>query len=315
LRALVLVIALLLPATASAGKTVGLLVTGEALSTPTQDQAAKWLRAQGRGVVTDPLSSAAVKTLLDCFVIDDSKCARAVVDQRATVDSMVSIRIDIVSKKNNEVRLTIDWFAKGSNPVSARRTCEACNDAVLRTTLDEMLQDLAKTSPGFMGRVKLTSKPPGFTVLLDNETIGVTPIERDIPAGVHMARLVRDGRMGSERKLTVESGALAEVHLDTPPEGEVVVAQKPRTLPIVTITLGVVAVGAGAGMWFGLHKEPTVDDYETVDWKSPGQLTMLVGGVVAVTGVVWFIASKNSSGPTVGATTSGDATIGWTGRF
>jgi hypothetical protein len=42
---------------------------------------------------------------------------------------------------------------------------------------------------------------------------------------------------------------------------------------------------------------------------------MGVGGAVAVVGAIWFFATDSSSGPTVGATTSGDATIGWTGRF
>ena len=52
-------------------------------------------------VVANALPDGAVKTLLDCFVIDDPKCSRGLVDARATTDSFVSIRIDVVSKKDN----------------------------------------------------------------------------------------------------------------------------------------------------------------------------------------------------------------------
>jgi hypothetical protein len=321
LRALVLVLALFFPGIARANtQNVGLLVTGDALSTPTQDHAAKWLRAQGRGVVIDPLSAAAIKTLLDCFVLDDPKCARNVIDARATTDSLVSIRIAMVSSKDQEVQLTIDWFVKGTNPVSARRTCAECNEAVLRTTLDAMLLDLARTSPGFLGRIKLSSDPPGLTVLLDNETVGVTPIERDVAAGAHRVRLVRDGRMGAEKTVKVEPGALSEVKLQPPPEGSAMpdelTAKKSRALPAGMMLLGIVAAGAGAGMWFGMHKEPAIDDYEYRDWKTAGQLTMSAGGIVAITGFIWLLSRGNAeSGPVVGATASGDTTIGWSGRF
>jgi hypothetical protein len=323
LRALVfllalLVVALLVPSVASADKTVGLIVRGKYLKAATQDQAEKWLRANDREVVTRPLPSDAVKTLLDCFVIDDPKCASGIVDARATTDSLVTIRIDIASKRDKDIRLTVDWFVKGKSPVSARRTCTDCTESVLRTTIDAMLLDLARTSPGIMGRIKVTSQPAGIMVLIDNEAIGATPIERDIAAGDHTARLVRDGRMGPEKNVKIEAGALAEITLEAPPDAgdsSDLAARPSRALPITMIVLGTVAIGAGAGMYFALHEEPTTDDFETRDWKTPGMITAGAGAVVAVTGVIWMIATGSSSGPTASVTGSGDATIGWSGRF
>jgi hypothetical protein len=321
LRALLVILAILVavPGLAAADKTVGLLVTGEYLKGPTQTQAEKWLRAQGQEAVTNALPNDATKTLLDCFVLDDPKCSKGIIDARATTKSFVSIRIDIVSKKDKDVRLTVDWFVKGHNPVTARRTCESCTESALRTTIDAMLLDLAKTSPGYMGRISVSSTPKGISVLVDNETIGVTPIERDIKAGVHKVRLVRDGRMGPEKDVKVEAGALAEITLEAPPEAAVVepvpAGRPSRVLPISLIVVGGLAVGAGAGMYFVLHEEPTVDDFDSYNWKKPGVITAAAGGVVAVTGVIWILATKRSDGPTVGVTGTGDATIGWSGTF
>ncbi len=319
MRAWFIILALLVSGVAHANKSVGLLVTGDVLKGPTQNQAEKWLREHDQKVVTNALPAEAVKTLLDCFVIDDAKCSRGLVDARATTDSLVSIRIDIVSKKDKDVRLTVDWFVKGRSPVSSRRTCEDCTESVLRTTLDAMLLDLAKSNPGFMGRIKVVSDPAGITVLLDNETIGVTPIERDVTAGKHVARLVRDGRMGTEKSVKIEAGALSEIKLDTPPPGGIIDAPPPgkrsRVLPAVMFFTGIAAIGAGATMAFYLHEDPSVNTFESRDWKTPGYITGGAGVVVAITGGIWFLATKSSSGPTVGMTTTGDATIGWTGRF
>jgi hypothetical protein len=325
LRALVAIFALFVvvaprPA-AAAEKSVGLLVHGDVLKAPTQEQAQKWLRGHGHKVVTNALPKEAVKTLLDCFVVDDPKCARSVIDARATTDSLVAIRLDVVSKKDKDVRLTMDWFVKGRNPVSSRRTCEDCSESALRSTIDSMLLDLAKQNPGLMGRIKLISEPPGITVLLDNETIGVTPVERDVAAGEHTVRLVRDGHMGTERSVNVEAGALAEIKLETPAETAIVDdrrdsrAQRSRTLPLSMLVMGAAAVATGAVLTFYVHDDPTIDTYEYQDYKTPGYITMGVGGLVAIVGGVLLLTSSGDSGPAVGATSSGDATIGWSGRF
>jgi hypothetical protein len=325
LRALLVILAIVIssPDLAAADKSVGLLVTGDYLKGPTQDQAEKWLRAQNQKVVTTAMPKDAVKTLLDCFVLDDPKCSKGIVDARATTDSFISIRIDIVSKKDRDIRLTMDWFVKGRNPVTGRRTCEECTESVLRTTVDAMLLDLAKSSPGFIGRLKVTSTPAGITVLVDNETIGVTPIERDIKAGVHKVRLVRDGRMGPEKDVKVEAGAFAEITLEPPPEGGIIVDPPPppppsrpsRAVPIAMIVVGGVAVAAGAGMYFVVEYKQADGGFSRYNFKKPGMITAGAGGVVAVTGLVWILATKRSSGPTVGMAAFGDATIGWTGRF
>lgn len=299
-----------------------MLVLGDTLKGPTANQAEKWLRDHNQQVVSTPMPSDAVKTLENCFVIDDPKCARAIIDARSSAESLIAIRVEVASKKEKEVRLTIDWFVKGHSPVTARRNCEDCTESVLRTTIDAMLGDLAKQSPGFMGRIKAISEPPGMTVLLDNQTIGVTPIERDVPVGSHKARLVKDGRMGDEKLVNVESGAMAEIKLMPPPPGPPVdngnvpppppVDRPSRTVPWLLTWTGVLAIAAGVTLYAVDPIKAGQDQYRT---KLAGGITAGAGAAVAITGVILLLTTRGSSGPTVAITPQGDATIGWTGRF
>jgi hypothetical protein len=311
----------MLPRVVIAGTSVGVLVSGEYLKGPTQQQAEKWLRARGQHVSTTPMPTDAVKTLLDCFVLDDPKCMRSIVDARATTDMLVSIRIDIASKKAREIRLTVDWFVKGHSPVSARRTCDKCTEEVLRTTVEAMLADLSRSAPGFMGKVKVTSTPAGITVLLDNSTIGVTPVEADVTVGEHKVQLARDGRTGEAKTVAITSEAVTEVNLDPPAagpvEGDVPVPPPPgrpsRLLPGLLIGLGVAAIGAGTALYL-TSEEPTGQSRTYRDTKNLGIGVAAGGGALVITGVIIVLVTKPSSAPTI-ALTPGGATVGWAGTF
>lgn len=320
---LLILLALLVPRVADA-KSVGVLVTGDYLKGPTLQQAEKWLRNKGMKIVTSPLPSDAVKTLLDCFVLDDPKCMRSIVDARSTTDTLVSIRIDVASKKKREIRLTMDWFAKGHSPISARRNCDACTEDVLRATIDTMLDDLFKTAPGFMGTIKVTSDPPGMSILLDNKTVGVTPVELTIPVGSHTLKLVRDGRTGPEKTIDVGDKPI-EITLEAPTPGGVIGGEplpppppppqrRSRLIPGLMIGIGLAGIGAGAALYV-TSEEPTGDGRTYRDTKNLGIGVAAGGGALLITGVIIILATKSSTGPTVSLTPGGGAAVGWTGSF
>ena len=323
MRALLIALALFVSSSrVASAETTGLLVLGDILVKPTREHADKWLRAHGQSPQANPLPSDSVKLLQDCFVIDDPRCATSIIDSRATTENVIAIRVEIASKKEKDIRLTVDWFTKKRAPITARRTCENCTDNLLRTTLDAMLTDLAKQKPGMVGRIKITSEPSGIPILLDGQTVGVTPLEQDVSTGPHKARLIRDGRMGAEKTIEVKGGNTAELVLEAPPAGGIIDTPPPppptrhsRVLPGLMIGTGVAAIGAGAVMAFVLHKEPTPDDFETINYKKPGYITAGAGAVVAITGLIIILATPNSDGPTVSPTGDGGATIGWSGRF
>jgi hypothetical protein len=318
LRALFVLLALLVPGVASA-RSIGLLVTGEYLKGPTQSQAEMWLRAKRANVVTNPLPRDAINTLLNCFVLDDPKCMRSVVEARSTTDILVSIRVDVASKKQREIRLTVDWFVKGSSPVSSRRNCDRCTEDLLRATIDTILDDLMKRVPGFVGRLRVTSDPEGITVLLDGRTIGVTPIETEVPVGDHKVQLVRDGTTGEIRPISVTSEAATEVVLEVPRAtsppgpGTPPASQSSRLFPGLLIGLGIAAVGAGTALYL-TSEEPTGEAPTYRDTRNLGIGVAAGGGALVLTGVIIVLATRSSSAPTIALTTGG-ATVGWAGRF
>jgi hypothetical protein len=321
LLALLAVLALTAPRAASAGTSVGVLVTGEYLKAPTQQQVEKWMRAHSQRVVSPALPTDAVSSLLNCFVLDDPKCMRSIVDARSTTDMLVSIRVDLASKKAREIRLTIDWFVKGHSPISSRRTCDKCTETVLRSTIDAMLSDLSKTAPGFMGTLKVSSTPPGITVLVDNATIGVTPVETRVPVGDHKVQLARDGRVGDIKTVSVTGEAVTAVDLEAPaaatikqPLPETPPPSRPsRLLPGLVIGLGVAAIGAGTTLYL-TSEEPTGKRPTYRDTKNLGIGVAAGGGALVLTGVIIVLATKPSQAPTI-AFTPGGATIGWAGSF
>ena len=318
MRALVLVIALIVPRLASAER-VGLVVLGDTSTKPTREAAASWFQQHQDEAVTNALPKDAIKTLQDCFVVDDPKCSRSVIEARATENSVVTIRVELSSKKDKDVRLTIDWFIKGHNAVSSRRTCDACNESALKMTLDAMLTDLAKNKPGFMGRIKVGGTP-GLSVLVDGATIGVTPLDQSIPAGSHKIRLAQDGRMGAEQSVTVKADAATEVTLEAPPteaEGMApqVIASKPsRVVPGVMIGVGIAGMAAGTALYL-TSEEPTGTNRTYRDTKKLGIGVAAGGAAVALTGVIIILATGRDSGPTVAMTPDGGAAVAWFGRF
>src|ERR1043165_1011432 len=94
-----------LPRVASAD-TIALLVWGDILQGPTRDAADKGLRAHNLPPQANALPTDAIKTLQDCFVVDDARCSTSVIDARATTETLITVRVDVVSKKSKDVRLT-----------------------------------------------------------------------------------------------------------------------------------------------------------------------------------------------------------------
>jgi hypothetical protein len=318
LRVVVVLLALLMSGVAYA-KPIGVLVTGETLKSITQSEAEQWLRTRGASVNTIPLPADAVNTLLNCFVLDDPKCMRSVIEARSTTDALISIRIEVTNKKRREVRLTIDWFVKGSNPASARRNCDKCSETELRSTLDAMLESLSKTVPGFMGRLKVTSKPRGVTVLLDGKTIGITPIEIEVPVGDHKVQLAKDGRTGEIEPVSVNSESVTQVDLDVPTAPLPSRPEPPppqrssRLVPGLLIGLGVAAVGSGTALYL-TSEEPSGQTPTYRDTQNLGIGVAAGGGALVLTGVIIVLATGSPSAPTM-ALTIGGATVGWAGTF
>ena len=121
---------------AAAAPSVGVVVTGDpALQGKVRAQVTSWIQQHGFTVAAKPLAPDALKTLTNCFVIEDMGCARGVVEHQATADYVVFVRAELVGGKHSrEANLVAYWFLKDRDAVVDKRNCKPCTGAVLAQT-------------------------------------------------------------------------------------------------------------------------------------------------------------------------------------
>jgi hypothetical protein len=189
----------------------------------------------------------------------------------------------------------------------------------MRGIVEEMLGLVSQVSSEKRGRVAVNSKPAGMQVMIDNENIGITPVERDLAVGTHTIVLMHRGANVGERTLKVQPDVTAEITIpvtmpvddDSGPGDE-----KPsRVLPALVLGLGVAAVAGGAVLYFTSEKD-TGEKLFYRDTK-PAGVGVAIGGV-AVTALgawLWFRAGAESRSAPVATLDAHGGTLGWARAF
>lgn len=315
LRHLAMLLVIICFAAPAQAGTVGVVVTGDAqLQVTLASQIEAWLRAHGH-TVAGALPPDAQSSLLNCMVIDDSACARGIVDTRAKSDSIVYGEVRAPrTRSSNATTLTVYWLVKGKEPVGMKRACEDCTPDLLDSTLDEMLTTVVGASELARGRLALHSRPEGLTVMLDNEKVGITPLEREVPAGKHTIVLMSRNRKVGERTLRIEPEVTAEITVPVTMPIEPVAHRPSRLVPGFTLAVGGAAVVAGAILYF----TSDVDDGSKPRYtdRRPAGIGVAAGGVVlaALGTYLWLRTSSSDSAPVVSFDAKG-GTLGWAHAF
>src|SRR3954454_436172 len=196
---LALLLIVLAAGAAHASDGVGVVVesttNGSALQRDIAAHLEGWAHKHDRTVVPSPLSRDAINTIANCFLIDDLKCARGVVEARSKADAVVFGRIEAAGK---DLTFTTYWVMKGHDVISERRVCEACTDDDWRSLLDGMVTRLT-TSEVETGKLHLESQPSGLMVLIDHVQVGATPFDSELPVGKHTISLSHAGVIVAEK--------------------------------------------------------------------------------------------------------------------
>jgi hypothetical protein len=309
----------LLAARVARAGSVNVVATGDAdLQATLSREAESWLRGHGHTVGT-PLSPDAVSTLLNCMVMDDQGCAAGVVEARASGDAVLFAQA-MKSRTSNATILIVYWFIKGKEPIGMRRACEECTPDLLTSTLDEMLGMVLGASTLARGRMSVSSDPPGLTVLLDNENIGVTPLEREVAAGPHTVALMHRGQRVGEKSVKIHADVTAEITIPVVLPAEQAGGSNGRS-PLaggLIMGLGGAALAAGVALYV-TSEEDTGEKLYYRDTKALGIGVAAGGAVVAGLGVwLWLRArsgdGETSSAPAVSITPTG-GTLGWAHAF
>ena len=316
MRAALVLSILCASAIARAGGDIGVVVTGEGTMQPQlAAQIEGWLSAHGHTLVASPLPPEAITALVDCFVLEDQRCARGVVEKRAKAKTVVYARVE--SKQTGagrDVTLTAYWFDKGHAAVAERRTCEKCTDETLRTTADEMMRKLAGSGAGELGHVSIHSMPVGARISIDGTAIGVTPLDWDVAIGKHTILLDKEGRRPESREVVVASGKSerVEVELEQLNHHE---GGESKLLPIGVMAFGGALIATGVVL-IAIHQDPGPDQpYMIHNTKTAGIGFAIGGAAVVGAGVYLYWFRHESSSAPVAAYTGDSGYIGWAGRF
>lgn len=317
-----LVLCIVLAAGTARASSVTVVASGDAdLQATLAQQVEGWLRGHGH-TIGAALSAEATNTLLNCMVMDDQGCARGVVEAQAKTDAVLVAQA-IKSRTTDATVLTVTWFLKGKEPIGMRRACEECTRDLMRSTVEEMLGMVLGASKLERGRLSLRSTPEGLTVLLDNENIGVTPLEREVPAGPHTIVLVHRGQRVGERTLKIHPDVTAEITIpvtlpadDAGDDGDARgTSGGSRVLPGIALGLGATALASGVVLYFTSE----VDDGTKPTYRDTKPLGIgLAAGGVVVAGIgawLWVRAGRRTdSAPIANISTQGGY-VGWSRAF
>jgi len=320
---------------AAAAPSVGVVVTGDpALQAKVRAQVTSWIQQHGFAVAAKPLSPDALKTLTNCFVIEDMSCARGVVEHQATSDFLVFVRAELVGgKRSREANLVAYWFLKDRDAVADKRSCKPCTGAVLAQTSTDLISSIYDETA--LAKAKLSIKePPGLVVMLDGVNVGVTPLEQDVAPGSHAIALQRDDITLGSITVETKAGDITDVKVpitavapavvtpqgapgQPPPPNVPAETRAPsRILPGLLIVLGAGAVVTGGVFVYYGHKNGPDDPLIYPSATKEGAIIAGAGGAVLITGLVvwWHGSAAASNGPTA-ALTPGGTIVGWAGRF
>jgi hypothetical protein len=266
-----------------------------------------WLHKRGHEVNETPLRADAASNLADCLAIDDQGCARGVIEKISANDSLIYAYVQNTGKRAVSVQMY--WFTRGHEGASEKRGCEKCTDEDLDATLDDMLVALAKSSE-VTGRLILRSRPEDLVALVDNNQVGQTPLERDLPAGKHKIVIMQGGERVGDGTVQIVAGETTKLTLTARSDESYV--QKVGSVALITAGFGLL-VTAGVMISYGSKDGPN----EMYVYDNATGIGLICGGVGllgVVGGALLWPRSTQRTVPVASVGPAG-AYVGFAGRF
>jgi len=141
--------------------------------------------------------------------------------------------------KTYDVTLELVNGKSGVSIGTNRERCEICGVeeasekmGLAATALRARLEALANTPARFVIR----SRPAGARIAIDGQAFGRTPLDRELPGGVHKVEVVAEGYDPLERTVTAVNGVDETLDLD--------LVGVPSKMPLAAMGFSAIAVGA-----------------------------------------------------------------------
>jgi TolB-like protein len=273
-------------------------------------------------------AGAAVVQRLTTSGIDPSSCADEPCFRRAGPALGVAYLVSgAVNERQKTYEITLDLISGRTGALigTHRERCEICGveeaaekmglaASALRTRLEGLVRAPA--------RFVIRSRPAGAAVAIDGQAIGRTPLDRELPGGLHTLQVSAEGYDPSERTLNVVSGVDETLDLELLP----LASKFPFARAGWTaIALGVIALASG--IWAeavdgrelscaSTERDPWGHCPQVRDTRALGAALIGVGGAAATLGGVWLYLGQGRGPRGVGdAAAPSSVALGYSGRF
>ena len=278
--------------------------SGSALQADVTAHVEDWMRKHDHTIVASALSRDAINTIANCFLIDDLKCARGVVEARSKAGSIVFTRIEAAGK---DLTFTTYWFVKGKEVISERRVCEKCGVDEWRGLVDGMVERLL-ASDVETGKLHLESQPSGLLVLVDHVQVGATPFDDELPVGKHTISLSHAGVIVANKDIEIHANKLKRLTIET----EIDTHARSKVGPGILLGSGIALIGGGGiALYLGEQRSDKIIHPEYV----PVGIGIMAAGVGAtIVGAILLSQTGHTSAP-VAAISHDGAYFGWVTRF
>ena len=241
-----------------------------------------------------------------------------VVDRVLLVDADVQASRDGTAQTVVTARLI---SVKSESVIARQRFCEACAGDKLTEVTRTLVRELIGEGARGDGRTlfDLKSSPPGASITIDGERVGVTDLAVRVAPGRHVVVIEKEGFAPSRHDLEVTEGRGQSVSVTLSPLAPGTspgVDAPPRSrLALAMVSGGAVALGAGVAFLYVGAQDGADDKYLYPRATLIGIGVIVVGAATLGYGIYrWSRPTSSVSTPTAAVSPTG-AIVGWARSF
>ena len=298
-------------------ETTAIVVAGDPGKKPiVVDAIAPWLEGKGQSVLLDSVPRDEVDKLVDCFLLDDAKCAVPIVAESG-VGRFVFVMVE--AGANDDVTLTGWLFAGAGAPVAQdRKVCPACRVDALTKGAQDLIAALWRAGDPSGSTLRIATSPSGARVALDGAPSGFSPVELEVTPGDHTVTASKDGYDPISTQVAAQGGKIHPVELAL--ERTARVRPGKSRLPLIVIGAGAALV-IGGGILLALDEDnPAPGPNRPATYTDTSVPALVLGGVgLATAGAGVYLMLRKPAvveQPAAASTVApGTVIVGWTGRF
>ena len=219
-------------------------------------------------------------------------------DCAASAVAIAEMPVVLFERSAEQSELELQWFGADGVRVVLRTPLAHASVQGAAGELAERLR--RRLALGDRAMLQVVSVPPGASVRLDGELVGLTPYQRPCAPGPHTLHVELDGRAADERNIQLSSSELHTERVKLAPSALAFSgARRDQAAPANFALAGLLLMAATPALIAGVNR--AVDDGQCVQSDASGcrergkfgatGAGLLAGGVVAAAGgLVLFIA-------------------------